>query len=79
VILVDGAGTLDRQDLELLRLLAESGIPALVVLSKADLLGEADRQRLLDYLKEQVASQFGLDLPVDLHDLDPAASRIAGA
>jgi GTP-binding protein EngB required for normal cell division len=66
VLLVDGAGTLDREDLELLRLLDESGIPALVVLSKADLLVEADRRRLLDYLKEQTATQLGLELPVDL-------------
>jgi len=66
VLVVDGGSSPAREDLEILRLLHDSGIPALVVLSKADLLSPADRSRVQAYLKEQIRSALGLDLPVDL-------------
>jgi hypothetical protein len=53
-----------REDLDILRLLYESGIPGMVVLSKSDLLSEADRMRMRDYVKAEIAKNLGLDLPV---------------
>ena len=64
VVLVDSASTLDREDLALLRALYEAGSPAMVLLSKADLLTPGDRERMMDYIRAQVRREFGLELPV---------------
>ncbi len=64
VLLIDAASTLTPDDLDVLRLLYEAGIPAQVLLSKADLLTAADRQRTVDYVRERVRQELGLELPV---------------
>jgi GTP-binding protein EngB required for normal cell division len=64
VVLIDAASTLTPDDLDVLRLLYEAGIPAQVLLSKADLLTPADRQRAADYVRERVRQELGLELPV---------------
>jgi GTP-binding protein EngB required for normal cell division len=64
VVLIDAASTLTEEDLGLLRALYEAGIPAQVLLSKADLLTPADRQRLAGYIGAQLREQLGLELPV---------------
>jgi GTP-binding protein EngB required for normal cell division len=58
------ASTLTQEDLDLLRLLTEAGVPAQVVLSKADLLSSEDRQQTVQYVREQIRGQLGLDLPI---------------
>jgi GTP-binding protein EngB required for normal cell division len=64
VVLIDAASTLTPDDLGLLQALYEAAVPAQVVLSKADLLGPADRQRAADYVREQLRRELNLDLPV---------------
>jgi GTP-binding protein EngB required for normal cell division len=64
VVLIDASSTLTQEDLKLLRLLAEAGTPAQVILSKADLLSESDRQRTVQYICGQIHEELGLDLPV---------------
>lgn len=64
ILLLDAATSPTREDLDILRLLYESGIPGMVVLSKSDLLSEADRARMRDYVKAEIAKNLGLDLPV---------------
>jgi GTP-binding protein EngB required for normal cell division len=64
VVLIDAASTLNEEDLTLVRILTEGGIPSQVLLSKADLLTPADRQRMAEYLHEQLRRELGLDLPV---------------
>jgi GTP-binding protein EngB required for normal cell division len=64
VVLVDSASTLDREDLALLHSLYAAGIPAMVLLSKADLLTVGDRTRMVDYIRARVQRDLGLDLPV---------------
>src|SRR5262249_55363257 len=64
VVLIDAASTLTPDDLALLRLLYEAAVPAQVVLSKADLLTPADRERTVDYTREQIRRELGLDLEV---------------
>jgi GTP-binding protein EngB required for normal cell division len=66
IVLIDAASSLAADDLALLRLLYEAGAPAMVLLSKADLLQPADRQRMTSYLQEQLRAELGLDLPVSL-------------
>ncbi len=64
VVLIDAASTLTPDDLDLLRLLYEAAVPAQVVLSKADLLTPADRERTSGYVREQLRRELGLDLAV---------------
>jgi GTP-binding protein EngB required for normal cell division len=64
VVLVDSASSLAREDLALLRSLYEAAIPAMVLLSKADLLGQEDRGRLTDYIQTQIRRELGLELAV---------------
>jgi GTP-binding protein EngB required for normal cell division len=64
VVLIDAASTLTPDDLDVLRLLYEAGIPAHVLLSKADLLTSADRQRTVDYVRKRVQQELSLELPV---------------
>jgi GTP-binding protein EngB required for normal cell division len=64
VVLVDSGSTLDQEDLALLRALYGAGIPATLLLSKADLLVPSDRQRMAGYIREQIRRELGLDLAV---------------
>ncbi|MGO8745126.1 MAG: dynamin family protein [Thermoguttaceae bacterium] len=64
VVLIDAGSTLNQEDLSLLRDLYEAGIPAQVLLSKADLLGPSDRQHVLQYIRDQLRQQLNLDIAV---------------
>jgi GTP-binding protein EngB required for normal cell division len=64
VVLVDSSSALNNEDLELLRLLQEAGTPAQVLLSKADLVSPADRERTIRYIERQTSQQLGESLPV---------------
>ncbi len=64
VVLIDAASTLNQDDLALLRTLYDAGIPAQVLVSKADLLSAADRERTIGYLREQLRRQLRLEVPV---------------
>ncbi len=79
VVLIDAGSSPSREDLEILRLLYDSGIPGMVVISKADLLGEADRRRLREYVEAEVAGRLGLDVPVHLVSTVGADLRLAQA
>jgi len=64
VVLIDAGTNLNEDDLSLLRALYEAGIPAQVLLSKADLLKPDDRQRVLQYVRQQLRQELHLDLTV---------------
>jgi GTP-binding protein EngB required for normal cell division len=64
VVLVDAGSTLTLDDIATLGALREAAIPALVLLSKADLLSPEDRKRTIDYVAGHIASELGLTLPV---------------
>jgi GTP-binding protein EngB required for normal cell division len=64
VVLVDAASTLNQEDLALLRALYGAGIPAMLLLSKADLLSPSDRERMAGYIREQIRRELELDLAV---------------
>jgi len=51
--------TLNEEDIGTLRLLYEAGIPALVLLSKSDLMAEGDLHRAVAYIEEQLHSELG--------------------
>jgi len=64
ILLIDAAAAPSPQDMEVLRLLHDSGISGMVVVGKADLLSEADRRRVHDYLRSEMARRLGLERPV---------------
>jgi len=65
LLLIDAGATLSEEDIGTLRLLYEAGIPALVLLSKSDLLAEGDLHRAISYIREHIKRDLGLD--VDVH------------
>jgi GTP-binding protein EngB required for normal cell division len=64
LLLIDAGATLNDEDIGTLRLLYEAGIPALVLLSKADLLLNGDVHRAICYIQEHVKRDLRLDVTV---------------
>jgi len=65
-VLVDASSALSPEDLEIVRILYGAGIPASVVLSKADLLTPREQNQSRQYVADQVSSQLGVELPVQI-------------
>jgi GTP-binding protein EngB required for normal cell division len=66
VVLVDATSNLQADDVGTVDALRAASVPALVVLSKVDLIPEQERQRLLDYTRTQLAHQLGMEIDVAL-------------
>ena len=64
LLLIDAGTTLSEEDLGTLRLLYGAGIPALVLLSKADLLVNDDLHRATAYIAEHIKRDLGLSVVV---------------
>jgi GTP-binding protein EngB required for normal cell division len=64
VVLIDAGATLTADDLQTIMALQQAAVPVNVLLSKADLLSAQDRERIVTYVKEHIASECRLDLPV---------------
>jgi len=64
VVLIDAGSTLTPDDLQTIQILYDSAIPAMVLLSKADLLTLEDRSRVIGYVKDHIKEELNLDLAV---------------
>jgi len=64
VVLIDAGSTLTTDDLQTIQALQEAAVPVNVLVSKADLLCAEDRVLIIQYVKEHIASECKLDLPV---------------
>ncbi len=64
VVLIDAGAALSTNDLQTIDALYQAGIPAQVLLSKADLLAPQDLDRMLAYTTEHLASEMGVSLAV---------------
>jgi GTP-binding protein EngB required for normal cell division len=64
VVLVDAAGSLSAEDVDLVRLLLESGIQPLVLVSKADLIRETERGVFCDYVHGALERALAASVPV---------------
>ncbi len=64
VVLIDSASILNQDDIALLRALHGAAIPAVVLLSKADLLAPGDRRKMTDYALEQLGRELGAGIAV---------------
>ena len=76
VVLIDAASTLTEDDLGTIRALYEAGVPASVLLSKADLLAPEDRARASQYIAGHIRTQLGLNLPVHPVSVKPEYSSL---
>jgi len=73
VVLIDAGSTLTLDDLKTVQTLYEAGIPANVLLSKADLLSAEDRSQVIEYVKGHVRSELDLEIQVHPVSAMPAA------
>ncbi len=64
VVLTDAGSTLTAEDLQTILTLQDTAVPVNVLLSKADLLTAEDRVRIIQYVKDHIASECRLNLPV---------------
>ncbi|MGC2792766.1 MAG: dynamin family protein, partial [Candidatus Sulfotelmatobacter sp.] len=64
VVLIDAGSTLTPDDLQTIQILYDAAIPAMVLLSKADLLMLEDRSRVIGYVKDHIKGELNLDLAV---------------
>jgi GTP-binding protein EngB required for normal cell division len=64
VVLIDAGSTLTQDDLATIQTLYDAGIPASVLLSKADLLAAGDQDRALQYMADHIRSDLDFALPV---------------
>lgn len=77
IVLVDASGTPTREDIELLRLLYDSGIPGRIVISKADLLDEPSVAQMAAYVEAELQRTLGLSLPVHFVSAKGDATALA--
>jgi hypothetical protein len=71
VVLIDAGSTLTPEDLTTVQSLSDAGVPVAVLLSKADLLGPADRERTLRYITDSIVAELGLELHVRPVSVEP--------
>ncbi len=64
LVLVDAGSTLTQEDLQTIQALQDASIPVQVLLSKADLLTLQEVEQLIRYVKENIRSHSGVELPV---------------
>jgi GTP-binding protein EngB required for normal cell division len=75
-VLIDAGSTLTEDDLGTIQALYEAGVPASILLSKADLLAPADRVRASNYIAGHIYTQLGLNLPVHPVSVKPEHSSL---
>lgn len=64
LVLVDAASTLTHEDLKVIQAIYHAGATAMVLVSKADVLNAADRERATAYMREQVRVEVNVEPPV---------------
>jgi GTP-binding protein EngB required for normal cell division len=64
VVLIDAGSTLTHDDLQTIQILYDAAIPAMVLLSKADLLTLEDRSQVIGYVKDHIKEELNLNLAV---------------
>ncbi|HLJ51141.1 MAG TPA: dynamin family protein [Bryobacteraceae bacterium] len=79
LVLINASATLSPEDVQLIHTLYLDGIPALILLSKSDLIGPADRDRAVQYIRGHVRTQLGIDVPVYPVSVLPSCREIMEA
>jgi GTP-binding protein EngB required for normal cell division len=76
VVLIDAGSTLTPDDLQTIQILYDAAIPAMVLLSKADLLSTNDRSRVIEYVKEHIKRELNLSLVVHAVSVMPGSKDL---
>ena len=76
VVLIDAGSTLTPDDLQTIQILYDAAIPAMVLLSKADLLSTTDRSRVIEYVKEHIKRELNLTLAVHAVSVMPGSKDL---
>lgn len=76
VVLIDAGSTLTAEDLQTLLYLQRAAVPANVLLSKADLVGSEDREKIIEYVKQHIASECNLKLNVSPVSVVPSHNKL---
>jgi GTP-binding protein EngB required for normal cell division len=76
VVLIDAGSTLTTEDLQTVLTLQEAAVPANVLLSKGDLLGREDREKIIAYVRQHIASECNLELDVRPVSVLPAYKEL---
>ena len=79
VVLIDAGSTLTADDLQTIMTLQQAAVPVNVLLSKADLVVSQDRERIVRYLKQHIASECKLDLSVHPVSVMPSCRKMLDA
>ena len=77
VLLLEATTELNDEDVAVARTLLENGAEVLLVLSKSDLLGAADREKVLAYVRRQFAATLGRELLVAPVSVAPGHAALA--
>jgi small GTP-binding protein len=64
VVLIDASSAPNEEDLAIVRRLYEAGVPAQILLSKVDLVPPAERQKFVEYVRDQLRRHFEIELPI---------------
>jgi len=76
VVLIDAGATLTPDDVRTVQALYEAGIPANILLSKADLLSPAERDQVIEYVKGHLRSELNLETQVHAVSAMAAATHL---
>lgn len=79
VLLIDSSSTLTEEDIGTIRMMLEAGIPASVLLSKADLVKLDDREQATRYTREKIQERLGVEIPVRPVSVEPGADILLDA
>jgi GTP-binding protein EngB required for normal cell division len=64
IVLIDAGSTLTTEDLQTIVALYAAAVPSNVLLSKADLVGSEDCEKIIKYVTQHIASECGVEMHV---------------
>src|SRR6058998_3857502 len=64
IVLIDASAGLTQDDLVVVQALYQAGASAMILVSKADLFGAADREEMIAYVKANLRSELRVEPPV---------------
>jgi len=76
IVLVDAGSTLTPDDLTIISALIQAGTTTSVLVSKADLLSQADLEQQIAYVKRQLHGDFDSELPVRAVSVMPSHAEL---
>jgi GTP-binding protein EngB required for normal cell division len=76
IVVVDAASTLVPEDAVVVDALRQAGADVAVLLTKADILAPAERTAAAQYVKAQLGSNLGFDMPVHVVSMKGADAKL---